>query len=108
MDRQLTVSDGCARQYDGVTQHHQTAEWQTSTANWPEARQQAVAAAVERAAATSEAEREAAVAKKSAADAGIVHVHVKKVESHGKARATDGESNVVTFTIRDAIESGAL
>ena len=70
--------------------------------------QQAVAAAVERAAATSEAEREAAVAKKSAADAGIVHVHVKKVESHGKARATDGESNVVTFTIRDAIESGAL
>ena len=99
MDRRLTASDGCACQYDGGTQHHQTAEWRTKTANWPEARQASAAAASEMAAATSEAEKEAAAARK----AGMVRVHVKKVESYGKARATDGESNVVTFAIRESV-----
>ena len=37
-----------------------------------------------------------------------MRVHVKKVESHGKAGATDGNGNVPTFALRAAIESGAL
>jgi|TARA_B110001469_G_scaffold89753_1_gene85184 hypothetical protein len=108
MDRQVEVSDGCGSQYDSGTQHHQTAEWRTKTANWPEAREAATAAAAEMAAATTEAERAAAAARKAAAEGGIVKVHVKKVESHGKAGATDGNGNVPTFALKSAIESGAL
>ena len=48
------------------------------------------------------------MARKVAAEHGIVRVHVKKVESHGKAGATDGNGNVPTFALRAAIESGAL
>ena len=44
----------------------------------------------------------------AAAEGGIVKVHVKKVESHGKAGATDGNGNVPTFALKSAIESGAL
>jgi hypothetical protein len=64
MDRQVEVSDGCGSQYDSGTQHHQTAEWRTKTANWPEAREAATAAAAEMAAATTEAERAAAAARR--------------------------------------------
>ena len=48
------------------------------------------------------------MARKAAAEHGIVRVHVKKVESHGKAGATDGNGNVPTYALRAAIESGAL
>ena len=51
---------------------------------------------------------EAAAARKAAAEGGIVCVHVKKVEHHGKAGATDGNGNVPTFAIKAAIESGKL
>ena len=108
MDRQVEVSDGCGSQYDSGTQHHQTAEWRTKTANWPEAREAVAAAAAEMAAATTEAEVAAAAARKAAAEGGIVKVHVKKVESHGKAGATDGNGNVPTFALKSAMESGAL
>ena len=108
MDLELLVTDGCGAQYDSGTQHHQTAEWRTKTANWPEARETAARAAAEAAAATSEEQRAAALARKAAAEHGIVRVHVKKVESHGKAGATDGNGNVPTYALRAAIESGAL
>jgi hypothetical protein len=135
-DRRLEDSDGCGSQYDSGTQHHQTAEWKTKTAAWPEARQAAAAAAQELAAAQAEqaaaeereeaAEEEAAAAaarsaaeaaaaraaeaaaRKAAAEGGIVRVHVKKVEHHGKAGATDGNGNLPTFAIRAAIESNKL
>ena len=107
-NRRLEVTDGCGTQYDGGSQHHQTAEWRTKTASWPEAQQTAAAAAEEMTSAKSEAEAAAAAARKAAAELGIVRVHVKKVESHGKAGATDGEGNVPTFALKAAIESGAL
>ena len=48
------------------------------------------------------------MARKAKVEGGIVRVHVKKVESHGKAGATDGSGNVPTFAIKAAIESGEL
>ena len=130
MDRRLEVTDGCGCQYDCGTQHHQTAEWRTKTANWPEARAEVAAAAAEMEAARAVAEAKAqaaaseaeaaaamaeadaavevAAARKAAAEGGIVRVHVKKVESHGKAGATDGSGNVATFALKAAIESGVL
>lgn len=107
-NRRLEVTDGCSCQYDSGSQHHQTAEWRTKTASWPEARAEAAAAAAEVAAAQTEAEAAAAAAKKEAAEAGITRVHVKKVESHGKAGATDGMGNVPTFAMKSAIESQKL
>ena len=58
--------------------------------------------------AQTEVEAALAVARKAAAEGGIVRVHVKKVESHGKAGATDGEGNVPNFALKAAIETGAL
>jgi len=124
-DRRLEVSDGCGSQYDSGTQHHQTAEWKAKTAGWPEAKQAAEAAAAELAAAQAaqasaeEAGREeeaaaaaaraaAAAARKAVAQGGIVRVHVKKVEHHGKAGVTDGMGNLPTFAIKAAIESKTL
>lgn len=107
-DRRVEITDGCACQYDGGTQHHQTAEWRTKTASWPEAQQAAETAAAQAATARTVTEAAAARARKVVAESGIVRVHVKKVESHGKAGATDGEGNVPTFAIRAGIESGAL
>ena len=54
------------------------------------------------------AESAQAAARKLMAEQGIVRVHVKKVESHGKAGATDGEGNKPGFILKAALESGAL
>ena len=49
------------------------------------------------AAAQTEVEAALVAARKAAAEGGIVRVHVKKVESHGRQGATDGEGNVPNF-----------
>ena len=107
-NRRLEVTDGCSCQYDSGSQHHQTAERRTKTASWPEAQAAAAVAAVAVATAETEAKAAAAAALKVVAEAGITRVHVKKIESHGKAGATDGMGNVPTFAIRGAIESGVI
>lgn len=81
-NRRLEVTDGCPNQYDYGTNHHQTAEWRTKTATWPEA-----------------------VAR--GGDQGIIRLHVKLVENHGKG-CCDGESNVPGFAIKEALETGKI
>ena len=91
----LDPADGAPTQFANAENYHQVAEWRTKSAAWPAAVAAPAAPAASHAAAT------------PTSHSGIIRRMVKHEPHHGKS-GCDGNSNVPSYAIQEAIKEGAL